>query len=141
MRNDDTLLAGIDFTCSPSRRKPITIATGRLAGERLAVEQVVALDTLAAFERWLETPGPWLGAFDFPFGLPRIFVEAHALGATCADVIAAVRARWSTRMAWRAAIDAWANTRPRGSALPHPASARASAGRPTSARQTRYDCL
>jgi len=107
MRNDDTLLAGIDFTCSPSRRKPITIATGRLAGERLVVEQVVALDTLAAFERWLETPGPWLAAFDFPFGLPRVFVEAHALGDTCADVITAVRARWATRMAWRAAIDAW----------------------------------
>jgi len=118
MRNDDTLLAGIDFTCSPSRRKPITIATGRVAGERLVVEQVVALDTLAAFERWLETPGPWLAAFDFPFGLPRVFVEAHALGDTCADVIAAVRARWATRMAWRAAIDAWTNTRPRGSALP-----------------------
>ena len=138
MRNDDTLLAGIDFTCSPSRRKPITIATGRLARERLVVEEVVALDTLGAFERWLETPGPWLAAFDFPFGLPRVFVEAHALGDTCADVIAAVRARWSTRMAWRAAIDAWTNTRPPGSALPHRASDRASTVLPTSALQTRY---
>jgi hypothetical protein len=135
---DDTRLAGIDFTCSPSRAKPITIAIGHLAGDRLQLEQVLALDTLGAFERWLATPGPWLGAFDFPFGLPRVFVDAHTLGDTCAEVIAAVHERWPTRMAWRAAIDAWGNTRPRGSALPHRASDRASAVLPTSALQTRY---
>ena len=44
----DTLLAGIDFTCSPSRRKPITVATGRRTGERLTVEAIASLDTLAA---------------------------------------------------------------------------------------------
>lgn len=135
---DDTLLAGIDFTCSPSRRKPVTVATGRLDGDRLAVIEIVALESLAAFERWLQTPGPWLGAFDFPFGLPRVFVEAHGLGSTCAEVIATVHARCPTRMAWRACIDAWGNTRPRGSALPHRVSDRASAVLPTSALQTRY---
>ena len=30
--NDAMLLAGIDFSCNPSRRKPITVATGRLRG-------------------------------------------------------------------------------------------------------------
>jgi hypothetical protein len=29
-----------------------------------------------AFEAWLRRPGPWLAAFDFPFGLPRELVEA-----------------------------------------------------------------
>src|SRR5215212_9968568 len=106
---DDWLLAGIDFTCSPSRKKPITVATGRLAGDRLQLIGIAALDTLAAFEGWLQTPGPWLGAFDFPFGLPRMFVDAHGLGATCAEVIAAVHARCPTRMHWRAFIDAWGN--------------------------------
>jgi hypothetical protein len=27
-----------------------------------------------AFARWLRTPGPWLGVFDLPFGLPRELV-------------------------------------------------------------------
>ena len=30
--NDAMLLAGIDFSCNPSRKKPITVATGRLDG-------------------------------------------------------------------------------------------------------------
>jgi hypothetical protein len=70
------LLAGVDFTSRPTRRKPITVALGQSdgAGVRLA-----RLDRHAAFEgfaQWLRTPGPWLGAFDFPFGLPRELVEA-----------------------------------------------------------------
>ena len=69
--SDAMLLAGIDFSCNPSRRKPITVATGRLDGSRLVVDDVAELTTLAAFETWLRTPGPWLGGFDFPCGLPR----------------------------------------------------------------------
>jgi len=137
-RAAETLLAGIDFTCSPSRRKPITVATGQRAGGRLVVEAIASLDTLAGFERWLQTPGPWFGAFDFPFGLPRAFVEANALGTTCAEVIAAVHARCPTRMAWRACIDAWGNAQPAGQRLPHRASDRAAPVLPTSALQTRY---
>ncbi len=30
----------------------------------------------ATFAGWLQTPGPWLGAFDLPFGLPRELVLA-----------------------------------------------------------------
>lgn len=30
----------------------------------------------AGFDRWLRTPGPWLGVFDMPFGLPRELVRA-----------------------------------------------------------------
>jgi hypothetical protein len=134
----ERLLAGIDFTCSPSRRKPVTVASGRLAGGVLRVEAIAALPTLAQFEAWLQTPGPWLAAFDFPFGLPRPFVEANGLGETCAEVLAAVRARCPDRMAWRAYIDAWGNTRPAGSRLPHRASDLASNVLPTSALQTRY---
>ena len=135
---ENRLLAGIDFTCSPSRRKPITIATGRLDGTRLQLDAIDSLTTLQQFEDWLRTPGPWLGAFDFPFGLPRIFVDANALGGTCAEVMASVRARCPDRMAWRAYIDAWGNGRPAGSRLPHRASDRASTVLPTSALQTRY---
>ncbi len=133
-------LAGIDFSCSPSRRKPITVATGRLVdgGAVLRVDDLVELFTLEAFAAWLRTPGPWLGAFDFPFGLPREFVESNGLGATAAEVIGAVRRRAPTRMAWRALIDAWGNGRPPGSRLIHRRTDVASAVGSTSPLQTRY---
>ena len=37
----------------------------------IELRSLVSFDTFAGFERWLQTPGPWVGAFDFPFGLPR----------------------------------------------------------------------
>lgn len=131
-------LAGIDFTCAPSRRKPITIATGRLEGTVLRLDGVAELVTLAAFEAWLGAPGPWLGAFDFPFGLPRAFVDAAGLGDHCAGVIATVRSRCPTRMAWRAFIDAWGNARPAGTRLLHRRTDLASPAASTSPMQSRY---
>src|SRR4029079_18132788 len=94
---DATLLAGIDFSCNPSRRKPIMVATGRRAGTRLVVDAVAEVATLAGFEAWLRSPGPWLGGFDFPFGLPRAFVDAHAFGTTAAEVIPRSRHRLAQR--------------------------------------------
>ena len=133
-------LAGIDFSCSPSRRKPITVATGRLVdgGAVLSAEAVADLPTLDAFAAWLQAPGPWLGAFDFPFGLPREFVESNGLGADAAAVIEAVRRRAPTRMAWRALIDAWGNGREPGSRLIHRRTDLASPVGSTSPLQTRY---
>jgi len=134
----DTALLGVDFSCNPSRRKPITVARGRVADRRLVVEALDALPTLAGFEALLRTPGPWLGGFDLPFGLPRAFVDAHAFGASAAEVIAAVRGRCATRMAWRAFIDAWGNTQPRGARLLHRRTDTASPVASTSPMQTRY---
>jgi hypothetical protein len=132
------LLAGVDFSCNPSRRKPITVASGRLDAARLVLADVAELATLAAFESWLRTPGPWLGGFDFPFGLPRRFVDAHAFGASAADVIASVRDRCPTRMAWRAFIDSWGRSQPAGARLLHRRTDAASAVTSTSPMQTRY---
>ena len=133
-----TLLAGVDFSCNPSRVKPITLATGRLIGTLLHLEDLVAMPRLVQLEDWLRTPGPWLGAFDFPFGLPRAFVDANGLGSTCAELIAAVHARCPTRMAWRAFIDAWGNTQPAGARLLHRRTDRESGVGSTSPLQTRY---
>ncbi len=68
-------LIGVDFTSAPSLRKPITVARGRLAHGVLRLEGVSDLPTMAAFDDLLREPGPWLGAFDLPFGLPRELVE------------------------------------------------------------------
>jgi hypothetical protein len=134
------LLLGVDFTSAPSRFKPITAARGRLAGAGvLRLEGLEELTTLAAFESLLEAPGPWLGAFDFPFGLPRAFVEAHALGEDARSVITSLRARCASRLAFRALVDAWGNARPAGQRLVHRATDTALPGlRSTSPLQTRY---
>lgn len=61
---------GLDFTSSPSKRKPITCVTGELNGTTLRVEASLTLPTFSVFEAFLQTPGPWLAALDFPFGQP-----------------------------------------------------------------------
>jgi hypothetical protein len=68
----------------------------------LRLDGVEALASLHAFEQLLQRPGPWLGAFDFPFGLPRAFVQAQALGDSTAAVITELQRRCPTRMAMRA---------------------------------------
>lgn len=132
-------LLGVDFSCAPSRRKPITVARGRRLGDVLRLDGVDALPTLHGFEALLEAAGPWLGAFDFPFGLPRGFVESLALGTTLAEVDAALHARCADRMAFRALVDGWGNGRPAGQRLLHRATDTAPQGvRSTSPLQTRY---
>jgi hypothetical protein len=71
-----TLLVGCDFSSAPSRRKPVIIALGRLAGSRVVLDGFERFDTLAAFGTWLAGPGAWVGGFDLPFGLPRALVES-----------------------------------------------------------------
>lgn len=68
-------LLGIDFTSRPTRRKPITVATGRLINRQLHVTSLRLLTDFASFDALLAEPGPWLAACDFPFGLPRELVS------------------------------------------------------------------
>jgi Protein of unknown function (DUF429) len=68
------LIAGIDFTSRPTKRKPVTVALGECAGPAVRLLRVEEYADYASFTAWLRTPGPWLGAFDFPFGLPRELV-------------------------------------------------------------------
>ncbi len=84
---------GVDFTSRPTPRKPIVVAEGRLRGRRLAIAAIEPLADFAAFERFLQLPGPWVGGFDFPFGLPRRFVAAHGLARD-----------WPALTAWAAAL-------------------------------------
>jgi hypothetical protein len=132
-------LLGVDFTSAPSRRKPITVARGRLQGPVLRFERLDVCTDFSAFEAALAEPGPWLGAFDFPFGLPRAFVEHLGLGASAQAVMGALRQRCATRMDFRAFVDAWGNTRPAGQRLLHRRTDGAMPGiKSTSPLQTRY---
>lgn len=76
MTSDATTLLGCDFTSAPSRRKPITLAVGRLDRGRVLLQRLELFDTLDAWaERIAQRDGaPWVGGFDLPFGLPRELV-------------------------------------------------------------------
>ncbi len=135
----EPLLLGCDFSSAPSRRKPVVVAHGRLQGQRLALERLQTFVDLNDWQQALSAIPAWVGGFDFPFGLPRAFVESLSLGANAADVVRSVHRLYPSRMAWRAGIDAWGNTRPAGQRLLHRATDRASEGvSSTSPLQTRY---
>ena len=137
--HSDLRLLGIDFTSAPSRRKPVTVARGSVRRGALQLDAVQACPRWPDFEAVLAEPGPWLGAFDFPFGLPRAFVDDLALGQGAAAVSAELRRRCADRMAWRALVDTWNAGRTPGQRLPHRATDRALAGvTSTSPLQTRY---
>ena len=67
---------GLDFTSAPSRRKPLVALRCTLEDETLRVEGDDTLTSFGEFEAWLESPGPWMCGMDFPFGQPRVLVEA-----------------------------------------------------------------
>ena len=132
-------LLGVDFTSAPARRKPITVARGRFQGAVLRLDGVDALPDFGAFEALLARAGPWFGAFDFPFGLPREFVDSLRLGASADAVVAELHRRCPARMDFRALVDAWGNGRPPGRRLVHRRTDTALPGvTSTSPLQTRY---
>ena len=69
---------GVDFSSRPSRRKPIVMASGLLHGAVLQFVGLQRFETLEDFGAWLALPGPWVGGFDLPFGLPRELVTSLA---------------------------------------------------------------
>ncbi len=132
-------LVGVDFTSHPTRRKPITLAWGERQGQVVHLLELQAHADFAAYEAWLRAPGRWLGAFDFPFGLPRAFVDAHSLGTTAEAVLRRVHQVAGDRMGFRRLIDAWGHTQPAGQRLLHRRCDLALPGlRSTSPLQTRY---
>jgi hypothetical protein len=132
-------LFGVDFSSAPGPRKPIVVAQGQRLGAVVRLQGLQFLSTLAGFETWLQTPGPWLAGFDLPLGLPRGFVDSLGLGSTSAEVCAQVHQRCATRMDFRRLVDAWGNTQPAGQRLLHRATDRLLAGvSSTSPLQTRY---
>ena len=68
-------LLGCDFSSSPSIRKPIVVAWGKLQGARLQLLGLERLASLDAFAALLTRDASWVGGFDLPFGLPRELVE------------------------------------------------------------------
>lgn len=170
-----TRLLGLDFSSAPSARKPLTLAWGTRAGGVVRLDRVDELPSHATLEALLapagasptgasELAGGFVVGCDFPFGLPRAFVEAlrqHGPGdlrhdlAHAPDVapdvapdeastlIRALHRHCGDRAGFQRLIDGWGQTwhtdRPTGPKLIHRPTDQAMPGvSSTSPLQTRY---
>jgi hypothetical protein len=113
---------GVDFTSAPRAAKPITVARGVSVRNVFRLEKIDRLETFAQFEAFLQTPGPWVGGFDFPFSLPRELTRDlgwpsrwKALVEHCAAM---------DRPALRRVLDRYRASRPVGSKYAHRATDR-----------------
>ena len=108
---------GVDFTCAPRRAKPITVAVSLLKGGDLDIEGVERVESFAAFEAFLQRPGPWIGGFDFPFSMPRELVRDLGWPASWLALVAHCSSM--TRLELRKALDAYRASRPAGQKYVH----------------------
>lgn len=72
--NAHGLLVGCDFSSAPTAKKPIVLAFGSCHDSRVQLSKLQHLESLSSFQTWLTEPLCWVGAFDFPFSLPRELV-------------------------------------------------------------------
>lgn len=122
-------IVGVDFTSAPRRAKPITVAHGTLDGGVLHVDRVVAHADWASYEAWLAQPGPWVGAFDFPFGLSRELVEHLGWPLSWAELVTHCAAL--PRAELRATFKAFCDARPVGNKFAHRATDRPAGSSPS----------
>ncbi len=106
-------ILGVDFTSAPGPRKAITVAHAELDGARLTFSAIDRLTSFAEFEALLRMPGPWVGGFDFPFGLPRELVVTLGWPEAWTDMVRHVQALGKD--AFKDALNAVRESRPMGS--------------------------
>jgi len=103
---------GVDFTSAPCKRKPITVAAGTPKGKSLVLNGIENLVDFAAFEEFLRRPGPWIGGFDFPFGLAREAIVDLTWPADWNKLLLHCQA--FGRAEFKNLLDAYRKTRPAG---------------------------
>lgn len=112
-----TRLFGIDFTSAPRKAKPITVAIGQTTSNEVSLDALLSFHEWHGFEAFLRTPGPWLGAFDFPFGLPRAAVSDLGWPDDWAALVRHCSALG--KEGFRRTLDAYRESRPMGARYPH----------------------
>lgn len=118
VENPPRALAGVDFTSAPRRGKPIVWAWGTWQRPGLLkLERFEESLSADAFATALRRPGPWLAAFDMPFGLPRELLAALGWPADWAGAMTHY-ARLS-RAEIVDAFSAFCDARPAGSKFAH----------------------
>ncbi|MGL4577164.1 MAG: DUF429 domain-containing protein [Burkholderiaceae bacterium] len=120
--NTGLKILGVDFSSTPTRRKPIICAWGALDAQgRLNITTLQPCTTLEEFAAQLHTAGPWVGAFDFPFGLPRELVESLGWPSSGKQVWPRLITHYAalSRAEIRAAFKAFCDARPAGNKFAH----------------------
>jgi Protein of unknown function (DUF429) len=120
---------GVDFSSRPSRRKPVLWAEGSLRGRVLQLRGLVEHPGFNSMAQALAGPGPWVGAFDFPFGLPRELVEALGWPTQWLPLMRHYQAL--SRAEIRATFKAFCDARPAGSKFAHRACDRPAGSSPS----------
>lgn len=110
-------IVGVDFTSAPCRAKPITVAHGTLDIALLRIERVEVHPNWESYEAWLAQPGPWIGAFDFPFGLSRELVEHLGWPQSWAELVSHCASL--PRAELRETFKAFCDARPVGNKFAH----------------------
>jgi hypothetical protein len=100
-----------------------------LHGHRLQLQRVDMLRDFAEFDALLHEPGPWIGAFDFPFGLPRELIEHLQWPLQWPALITHYAAQ--SRAAIRDTFAAFCNARPVGQKFAHRACDRPAGSSPS----------
>jgi len=103
---------GIDFTSTPSSRKPITCVCADLQGHTLYTLELLHWHHLNDFEDFLNSDGPWVAGCDFPFAQARRFIETIAWPTTWQDYVAYVSTL--SRSAFRSQLDDYRRDRQSG---------------------------
>ena len=103
---------GVDFTSAPSKRKTIVVARGDLTKSRLTIDCIDTLDNFAAFDALLAAPGPWIGGFDLPLGLPRELVTLLGWPTTWRELV--LHTETLGKDAFKAALNRVRESRPMG---------------------------
>ncbi|MBY0403830.1 MAG: hypothetical protein K2X66_08010 [Cyanobacteria bacterium] len=97
-------VVGVDFTSAPSRKKPITCMEGILEKEGpslnpltpnpssscIRIQTFHTYSSFEGFEAFLKAEDAWFGAFDFPFGQPREFIQAVGWPLPWAEYVATI---------------------------------------------------
>lgn len=107
---------GCDFSSSPSARKQIVVAWGRLCGGVLKLNALERFRTLDDWQTWLAS-GSWVGAFDMPFGLPRDLVQSQGWPVDWEPCVRSFASR--SRAELRVQLKAFCDARPVGAKFAH----------------------
>ena len=124
-----TQLLGCDFSSRPTSRKPIVMALGCTIHQGVQLSKLERLTTLSEFGEWLARPADWLGAFDFPFGLPRELVEHLGWPTSWSDCIGHYASL--SRAEIRNTFAAFCDARPAGGKFAHRATDRPAGSSPS----------
>lgn len=109
-------LLGCDFSSSPTPKKQIVIAAGRLIGGVVLLQKLECFNSLDDWQQRLQT-GPWVGGFDLPFGLPRELVQTFGWPLDWAACVRQFASQHKTDL--RLQLKAFCDSRPTGAKFAH----------------------